>query len=78
MAEVPLALERRVSQPQQPGQQVLRVRCPNLMCQRILAVPVLARGKLVRCRNCGMTIRIPKKSDGDPAAPAAAPKAPGE
>jgi len=43
------------------------------MCQRILAVPMLARGKLVRCRNCGMTLRIPKKQE--PEAPAqAAPK----
>ena len=40
------------------------------MCQRILAVPVLARGKLVRCRNCAMTLRIPAKVEAEPAAPA--------
>jgi hypothetical protein len=33
--------------------------CPNLSCQRILAVPVSARGKVVRCRVCGMNVRIP-------------------
>lgn len=61
------------SQPQPHSPQVLRVRCPNLMCQRILAVPVMARGKLVRCRNCGMTLRIPSKPDTG-ATPAASPK----
>ena len=39
--------------------ETIRVMCPNLACQRILAVPSHARGKLVRCRACGMTIRIP-------------------
>ena len=38
---------------------VIRVMCPNLVCQRVLAVPPHARGKLVRCRNCGTTVRIP-------------------
>ena len=33
--------------------------CPNLACKRVLAVPAHARGKLVRCRTCGTTIRIP-------------------
>ena len=37
---------------------VIRIRCPNLGCQRVLGVPAGARGKLVRCRGCGMTIRI--------------------
>ena len=46
---------------------VIRIRCPNLGCQRVLGVPAGARGKLVRCRGCGMTIRIPlaKKLDSD-------------
>jgi RNase P subunit RPR2 len=43
-------------------QKTIRIMCPNLACQRILAVPVHARGKLVRCRSCGMTIRIPMKA----------------
>ncbi len=38
---------------------VVRIKCPKLDCQRILAVPINARGKLVRCRNCGTNIRIP-------------------
>lgn len=42
-------------------QNTIRIMCPNLACQRILAVPVHARGKLVRCRSCGITIRIPSK-----------------
>ena len=40
---------------------MIRIMCPNLACQRILAVPAHARGKLVRCRSCSMTIRIPEK-----------------
>lgn len=40
-------------------QKVIRIMCPNLACQRILTIPVHARGKLVRCRSCSMTIRIP-------------------
>ncbi len=38
---------------------VIRIMCPNLACKRILAVPAHARGKLVLCRTCGTTIRIP-------------------
>jgi RNase P subunit RPR2 len=37
----------------------VRIMCPNLMCRRILAVPSSARGKTVRCRNCGTNIRVP-------------------
>ncbi len=40
-------------------QTVIRIMCPNLACKRVLAVPAHARGKLVRCRTCGTTIRIP-------------------
>ncbi len=42
-----------------PDETVIRIMCPNLACKRILAVPAHARGKLVRCRTCGTTIRIP-------------------
>jgi|LauGreDrversion4_2_1035121.scaffolds.fasta_scaffold2849775_1 hypothetical protein len=42
-----------------PGDEVIRIMCPNLGCQRVLAVPSSARGKLVRCRGCGSNIRIP-------------------
>jgi hypothetical protein len=41
------------------------------MCQRILAVPMMARGKLVRCRNCGQTLRIPTKPESTDASPTA-------
>lgn len=43
-------------------EKVIRIMCPNLGCQRILTVPATARGKLVRCRSCTMTIRIPANS----------------
>ncbi len=39
----------------------VRVKCPNLSCQRILAVPVSTRGKLVRCRQCATIVRIPER-----------------
>jgi hypothetical protein len=48
----------------------LRIKCPNLTCRKILAVPVSSRGKNVRCKNCGATIRVPVQA----AAPAPAPK----
>jgi hypothetical protein len=55
----------------------LRVMCPNLTCRKILAVPSSARGKTVRCRGCGTSIRIPglpkdkpAAAEGQPAAPA--------
>lgn len=41
---------------------VVRVMCPNLRCRSILAVPNEARGKMVRCRNCGMNIMVPPKA----------------
>jgi hypothetical protein len=43
-----------------PSQDVIRIMCPNLACKRVLAVPTHARGKLVRCRSCGINIRIPQ------------------
>jgi hypothetical protein len=50
---------------------VIRIMCPNLGCKRILAVPSHARGKLVRCKSCGMTVRIPppKVQGPDPSGP---------
>jgi hypothetical protein len=52
---------------------VIRIMCPNLTCKRILAVPTTARGKLVRCRGCGINLRIPA---GKSAAPGAAGETP--
>ena len=48
-----------------PGDEVIRIMCPNLGCQRVLAVPSSARGKLVRCRGCGSNIRIPANRPTD-------------
>jgi len=40
---------------------VVRLICPNLKCRKILSVPDSARGKKVRCRGCGMRVKIPAK-----------------
>lgn len=48
---------------------VIRIKCPKLDCQRILAVPINARGKLVRCKNCGTNIRIPALAKASAPAP---------
>ena len=37
----------------------IRIICPNLACQRLLAVPSMARGEVVRCRGCGSNIKVP-------------------
>jgi len=52
------------------NEDVVRIMCPNLGCQRVLAVPAAARGKVVRCRGCGSNIRIPaaKATGGDSSA----------
>ena len=44
----------------------LRIMCPKLSCRKILLAPVSARGKTIRCRACGSTIRVP---DGSKTAP---------
>lgn len=46
--------------------------CPSLACRRILAVPASSRGKNVRCKNCGATIRVPDKTPAQSAQPAVA------
>lgn len=40
----------------------IRLLCPNLRCRSLLAVPVSARGKNVRCRQCGTRITVPAKA----------------
>jgi ribosomal protein S27E len=40
----------------------LRIMCPSLSCRRVLAVPTSSRGKNVRCKSCGATIKVPEKS----------------
>ncbi|MGH7292921.1 MAG: hypothetical protein ACREJT_17000 [Myxococcota bacterium] len=49
----------------------LRIMCPALSCRKILAVPANSRGKHVRCKNCGATIRVPEKAMAPVAPPAA-------
>lgn len=44
----------------------VRIMCPSLTCRKILAVPTSSRGKNVRCRNCGATIRVPDKATAKP------------
>lgn len=48
----------------------IRLMCPNLRCRTLLAVPVTARGKNVRCRLCGTRIEVPSKPGGNKPAPA--------
>ena len=47
-------------------QQLIRIVCPNLVCLRIIAVSSNTRGKLVRCRKCGTTVRIPSQPQPKP------------
>jgi len=57
-------------------EKLVRLLCPNLRCKTLLSVPGNARGKIVRCRQCGTRIRIPQQG-GSPqtvAAPAATPE----
>ena len=44
---------------------VIRIMCPNLGCQRILAVPPRARGQIVRCHGCRTNIRVPSEQSGE-------------
>ena len=44
----------------------VRIMCPSLICRRILAVPQSARGKSVKCRNCGTVVKVPDKPGGGP------------
>lgn len=50
----------------------LRIKCPRLTCRKILAVPMSSRGKNVRCKNCGATIRVPQLAGPGVAPPGAA------
>jgi len=50
------------------AEQTIRIKCPSLTCQKILGVPITSRGKNVRCKSCGGTIRVPAKAVEPPAA----------
>ncbi len=39
--------------------QTIRVICPNLKCRSILNIPATARGKTIRCGQCGFRVRVP-------------------
>lgn len=54
----------------------VRIMCPNLTCRKVLAVPQTARGKTVRCRSCGITIRIPEEAKAPKPEPAEAAETP--
>ncbi|HYE03642.1 MAG TPA: hypothetical protein VD963_10460 [Phycisphaerales bacterium] len=58
--------------------QAIRIMCPNLTCRKVLSVPVASRGRMVKCRNCGATIRVPEKNAPGSAAPVPAPTPAGE
>jgi len=45
----------------QDRSQTFRIQCPNLVCQRILAVTDECRSKLVRCKNCQTLVRVPER-----------------
>lgn len=55
------------------SEETIRIMCPSLVCRKVLAVPVEARGKTVKCRACGTRIRIPEASSGPKAAEQKAP-----
>ncbi|MEQ9207348.1 MAG: hypothetical protein RLN78_08275 [Phycisphaerales bacterium] len=49
------------------SEKILRMMCPNLTCRKVLSVPEVARGKTVRCKQCGTNIRVPQpKGTEDP------------
>ena len=39
----------------------IRIQCPNLACQRILAVTEQCRGRLVRCKGCQTLVCVPER-----------------
>jgi hypothetical protein len=46
---------------------IVRMICPNLKCRALLSVPTTARGKTVRCRQCGTRVRVPQTIEPPPA-----------
>ena len=44
---------------------VIQIMCPNLRCQRVLAVQGATRGLVIRCRGCSTRIRVPGVRDAD-------------
>lgn len=48
------------------AEQVVHLMCPSLSCGKILAVPEQVRGRIVRCTSCGISVRVPTSSPGQP------------
>ncbi len=48
------------------SERTIRMMCPNLTCRKVLSVPEAARGKTVRCKQCGTNIRVPQTKSGSP------------
>jgi hypothetical protein len=53
---------------------MIRLVCPNLGCRKILAVPETTRGRVIRCGQCGKTIKVPEGKKPPAPKPAAAEK----
>jgi hypothetical protein len=59
----------------------ITILCPRLTCRAVLRVPETARGKRVRCPECGVAFMVPAAGAPRPdapkpsAAPGAEPKA---
>ena len=41
----------------------INMRCPNLVCRRVLTIPISARGKSVKCKGCGTIIKVKEKTN---------------
>jgi hypothetical protein len=41
---------------------MIRLICPNLKCRAVLSVPGSARGKSVKCSQCGVKVQIPSSA----------------
>jgi RNase P subunit RPR2 len=48
------------------SERTIRMMCPNLTCRKVLSVPEAARGKTVRCKQCGTNIRVPQSKTNTP------------
>ena len=51
----------RMTPPPPPSVSKLQMVCPNLRCRKLLCVPEIARGRVVRCRHCAMRVKVPQK-----------------
>ncbi len=51
------------------AQDIIRIRCPNLVCGRVLVMPVTARGRKVKCRACSTVMTVPTLKGSSPSGP---------